>query len=71
MTNPTGTPVSGEENIELKNVQLPSLTELAKKDPDLKEMIKLICEFNLRNQAIYLIGRKMLQVKTKKPIYAR
>lgn len=70
MTNENGS-LHAEIGSELVKTQLPSLTELAKKDSDLREMIQLICDYNLRSQAVYLIGRKMLQKPIKKPVFAR
>lgn len=63
--------VSTDSAVETAAVQLPDLATLAKKDSDLKEMIKLICQYNLRSQAVYLIQRKIIQAEPKKRTYAR
>lgn len=71
MTIETTLPINSEAEMSISKTQPPSLTELAKKDPELKEMIELIAQFKLRSQAVYLINRKIMQEEIKKPGFGR
>ena len=51
-------------SIENRKAKIPNLTELAKADPDIKEMIKLIVQYDLRDKAVELFRKKLSSVKT-------
>ena len=55
-------------SIESRKSRIPTLTELAKSDPDVKEMVRLIVQYDLRDKAVALLNKKLTK-KKRRPVF--